>query len=125
MNDHQCELPPTSPGLGMLVLQSGTDISRHAPNSGAELLHSSLAGRDSVTVCVRLAVQQFTHQGYSWPGQVFLHVRGRKEGLLESYSMTEQVMCTRLFTTCDDVRRTRAPSLTCCWLVCGCRGMLW
>ena len=63
-----------APILGIRVLSTGRDVAAHKPHhSGAELLHSSLAGLDTVTVCARFNIYQFTYHGYGeWPDQVLL-----------------------------------------------------
>ena len=41
------------------VLSTGRDVATRNPNSGAELLHSSLAGQDTITLCARFNTFQF------------------------------------------------------------------
>ena len=48
----------------MRVLSTGRDIASFRPNSGAELLHSSVGGQDSVTICTRFNTYQFTLHNY-------------------------------------------------------------
>ena len=76
--------------LGIQVLSSDQDVISHVPDSGAEVLHSSLAGQDTVTICVRFITYQFTHHGYGrWPAQVLLQI-GDDKVLLFTAAMTEQ-----------------------------------
>ena len=74
---------------GIRVLSTDRDLALHTPNSRAELLHSSLARQDTVTICARLSTYQFTHQGYGWwPAQVFIALAD--ESLFESGAMIEE-----------------------------------
>ena len=79
------------PSLAIRVLSTGRDVATHEPShSGAELLHSSLVGRDTVTICARFNIYQFTHRGYEkWPCQVLLSV-GDGGWFLFSGAMTEE-----------------------------------
>ena len=77
------------PSFGIRVLSSGRDVKAHNPDSGAELLHSSLAGQDTVTICARFLAYQFTHHGYgAYPEAVLLKLQ--ENGLLASMGMTSE-----------------------------------
>ena len=73
------------------VLSSGRDVAEHQEGSGAELLHSSLAGQDTVTICARFLTYQFTHHGFlesDYPAQVLLQYGWNQ--LLESNTLSEE-----------------------------------
>ena len=78
------------PALTLRVLTSGRELAEHKPDySGAELLHSSLAGQDTLTICARFKAFQFTYQGSSdRPYQALLTLGG--ESLFGSVSMTDE-----------------------------------
>ena len=76
--------------LSLKVLSTVRDATSFTPNSGAELLRSSLAGRDTVTICVRVNVFQFIQKSESrdYPEQDILLLGSRT--LLHSSSMTNK-----------------------------------
>ena len=78
------------PGLGIRVLSTGRDPATHLPHySGAELLHSALAGHDTVTLCARFSTYQFTYEKYGDnPQQVLLQL-GPGSFMLSFGVMTE------------------------------------
>ena len=73
------------------VLSSGRIQATHKPHySGATLLHSSMAGQDTVTICARFNTYQFVHKGYGpYPDQGLVDLA---EGSFFFYSgaMTEE-----------------------------------
>ena len=72
----------------MRILSTGTAVAEHDPDySGARLFHSSLAGQDSITICARFNVFQFTHYDYTNPSQDLI-IFG-KQRLLKIAIMTE------------------------------------
>ena len=52
---------------------SGRELASRDTRAGAELLQSSLAGRDEVTLCARLLAYQFDKDRETdWPEQIWL-----------------------------------------------------
>ena len=52
---------------------SGRELASRDTRAGAELLQSSLAGRDQVTLCARLLAYQFDKDRETdWPEQIWL-----------------------------------------------------
>ena len=75
--------------LGILVLSSGRDLATHQPTgAGAELLHSSLAGQDTLTICARFITYQFTNYGYD--DSYHTLIQQGKMNFFESNHFTEE-----------------------------------
>ena len=82
-------LPLPGPALTVRVLSSVRQVVEHKPHdSGATLLHSSLAGQNTLTICARFVSYLFTHQGMDIPKQGLMTLGGGD--FFNSVAMTEQ-----------------------------------